>query len=84
VLRTRLATAAVAIPLLIWLVLGSPAWVFAGIVVGITAIGLHECATMALPGHRPARVFAIAAGLLFAAAHGPGRLLAIQRGWLTR
>ena len=28
--------------------------------------------------------FTFMAGLLFAAAHGPGRVLAIQRGWLTR
>jgi uncharacterized membrane protein YphA (DoxX/SURF4 family) len=28
--------------------------------------------------------FTFMAGLFFAAAHGPGRVLAIQRGWLTR
>jgi putative oxidoreductase len=28
--------------------------------------------------------FTFIAGLLFAAAHGPGRVLAIQRGWLLR
>ena len=28
--------------------------------------------------------FTFTAGLLFAAAHGPGRVLASQRGWLTR
>jgi uncharacterized membrane protein YphA (DoxX/SURF4 family) len=28
--------------------------------------------------------FTFAAGLLFAAAHGPGRVLATQRGWLAR
>jgi len=28
--------------------------------------------------------FTFAAGLLFAAAHGPGRVLAMERGWLTR
>jgi uncharacterized membrane protein YphA (DoxX/SURF4 family) len=28
--------------------------------------------------------FTFMAGLLFAAAHGPGRVLAIQRGWLAR
>ena len=28
--------------------------------------------------------FTFLAGLLFAAAHGPGRILAIQRGWLRR
>lgn len=68
VLRTRIATAAVAIPLLIWLILGSAPWVFAGVIVGITAIGLGEFATMALPEHRLARALAIAAGLGFAAA----------------
>lgn len=73
VLRTRLATAAVAIPLLIWLVLGSAPWVFAGVIVGITAIGLHEFATMALPEHRIARVLTVVAGLAFAAAIVMGR-----------
>ena len=68
VLRTRLATAAVAIPLLIWLIFASPAWLFAGIIVGITAVGLGEFAAMAIPTHRGFRVFAIAAGLGFAAA----------------
>jgi putative oxidoreductase len=28
--------------------------------------------------------FTFAAGLLFAAAHGPGRVLAMNRGWITR
>ncbi len=28
--------------------------------------------------------FTFAAGLLFAAAHGPGRVLAMKRGWLRR
>ena len=28
--------------------------------------------------------FTFIAGLLFAAAHGPGRVLALKRGWLTR
>jgi phosphatidate cytidylyltransferase len=68
VLRTRLATAAVAIPLLIWLIFASPAWLFAGIIVGITAVGLGEFAAMALPTHRGFRVLAVVAGLCFAAA----------------
>jgi phosphatidate cytidylyltransferase len=68
VLRTRLATAAVAIPLLIWLIFASPAWAFAGIIVGITAVGLGEFAAMAIPTDRGFRVLAIAAGLGFAAA----------------
>ena len=28
--------------------------------------------------------FTLAAGLLFAAVHGPGRVLALQRGWISR
>ena len=67
-LRTRLATAAVAIPLLIWLCLCSSPWVFAGVIVAFTAIGLGEFATMALPDHRGARVLAIVAGLALAGA----------------
>ncbi|MBY0275082.1 phosphatidate cytidylyltransferase [Candidatus Binatia bacterium] len=77
VLRTRLATAAVAIPLLIWLVLGSAPWVFAGVIVGFTAIGLGEFATMALPDHRLPRVLSIVAGLAFAAAVVSGRPAAL-------
>jgi len=68
VLRTRLATAAVAIPILIWLVLASPPWMFGGVVMGITAIGLGEFAAMALPSRRLARILAILSGLGFAAA----------------
>jgi phosphatidate cytidylyltransferase len=77
VLRTRLLTAAVAIPLLIWLVLGSTPWVFAGVILAITAVGLGECATMALPDHRGARLLAIVAGLAFAAAVVSGRSAAL-------
>jgi len=77
VLRTRLATAAVALPLLIWLILGSSPWVFAGVIVGFTAVGLGEFAAMALPEHRPARVLAIVAGLAFAAAVVSGRPAAL-------
>ena len=76
-LRTRLATAAVAIPLLLWLILGSAPWVFAGVIVGFTAIGLGEFAEMALPEHRAARLLAIAAGLAFAAAVVSGRPAAL-------
>jgi phosphatidate cytidylyltransferase len=66
VLRTRLATAAVAIPALIWLICCSPAWVFAGVIVAFTAIGLSEFAAMALPGRTIAQALSIAAGLAFA------------------
>lgn len=79
-LRTRLATAAVAIPSLIWLVLWSPGWAFAGTVVGLTAVGLGEFAAMAFSGHRLAQWYAVAVGLGFAGAvvsHRPDVLGAV-------
>ena len=49
-LRTRLLTAAVAIPLLIWLIRWSPPAFFAGFLGVVTALGLYEYFAMALPG----------------------------------
>ncbi len=49
-LSTRLATAAVAIPILIWLIFGAPAWLFNLVVLLITFISLREFAAMALRG----------------------------------
>lgn len=65
-LRTRLATAAVAIPLLILLVVAAPGWLFAGIVIALTAIGIGEAAAMALPGQRLGQALVVLAGLAFA------------------
>lgn len=65
-LRARLATAAVALPTLFWLVFFGPAWAFAGFVVGLTAVGLLEFSMMASPGQPQAQAFTITAGLLFA------------------
>lgn len=76
-LRARLATAAVAIPLLIWLIVAGPTWLFGGFVVAITAIGLGEFAAMALPGHAFAQALAVLSGLGFAGAvivRGPDAL----------
>ena len=76
-LRTRLATAAVAIPILLWLVLASPGWIFAGFVLAMTAVGLDEVASMALPDRPGGRVLCILAGLAFACAvivRGPDSL----------
>ena len=76
-LRTRLATAAVAIPTLVWLILASPAWVFSGFILAMTAVGLGEFAAMALPGHRLGQALCILAGLAFACAvivRGPDSL----------
>lgn len=67
-LRTRIATAAVAIPLLVWLVLASPAWLFSGFVMAITAVGLGEFVAMAIPGRALHQGLAVVAGLAIAAA----------------
>jgi phosphatidate cytidylyltransferase len=68
VLRARLATAAVAIPLLVWIIVAGPSWLFAGFILGMTAIGLGEFSAMALDGHRTAQALTVLAGLVFAAA----------------
>jgi len=66
VLRDRLATAAVGVPLLVWLICFGPAWLFAGVVLAVTAIGLGEYAAMALPEKPLAQFLAVLAGLAFA------------------
>ncbi len=65
-LRARLATAAVAIPLLVWLICCGPAWAFAGVVVAVTALGLGELTAMALAERPAAQALGIVAGLGFA------------------
>ncbi|MEO2166563.1 MAG: hypothetical protein ABGY42_00320, partial [bacterium] len=66
-LRTRLVTAAVALPVVAWLIFAAPLWVFAGILVAITAVGLGEFVAMAFPEQPYAQALAIAAGLALAA-----------------
>ena len=65
-LRTRVATAVVALPALLWLNFVGPPWVFAGVVVALTAVGLLEFVTMVAPEQRQVRAFSIVLGLLFA------------------
>jgi phosphatidate cytidylyltransferase len=67
VLPARLATAAVALPTLIWLIFFGPAWAFAGFVVAVTAVGLGEFSAMAFPGYLRAQLYAIGLGLGLAA-----------------
>lgn len=67
-LRARLATAAVAVPVLVWLILASPAWAFAGFVLAATAVGLGEFSAMALPDRPLAQGLAVVAGLGLAVA----------------
>lgn len=65
-LRTRLLTAAVALPAVAWLIFYAPLPLFAGFIVAVTAIGLGEFATMAFPDQPRAQASAILAGLAFA------------------
>jgi len=68
VLRARLATAAVAIPVLVWLIIWGPFWLFAGFVIAVTAIGLGEFANMALADRPLGQGLTVLAGLVFAGA----------------
>jgi phosphatidate cytidylyltransferase len=64
VLRTRLATAAVAIPLLIWIIVWNPGASFVWLVGIATLVGVGEYCTMAFPKDPWDRSFGIASGLL--------------------
>jgi phosphatidate cytidylyltransferase len=66
-LRTRLLTAAVAVPALWLFIMHAPAWAFGSFIVVVTAIGLGEYFAMALPHHLPERVAGTIFGLLVAA-----------------
>ena len=65
-LRTRLTTAAVAIPALVWLIFAAPIGLFAGIIVALTAVGLGEFVSMAFPGKARPQAYAVLSGLAFA------------------
>lgn len=73
-LRTRLLTAAVALPAL-WLVIWK-LWdpVFNGFILAVVAVALFEYASMAFPDDRPARVAGVAFGLGVAGAVLTGAL----------
>lgn len=66
-LRTRLLTAAVAIPALWLFIRYAPPWAFGAFIVVVTAIGLAEYFAMALPDHQPERVAGTVFGLVVAA-----------------
>lgn len=66
-LRARLATAAVALPALFWLIFVGPLWAFSGFIVAVTAIGLLEFVTMAAPDRRLTQSYTITVGLALAA-----------------
>jgi len=64
VLRTRLATAAVAIPLLVWIIAWNPWSLFAWLVGSAALVGVTEYFAMAFPDDRIDRAFGIVAGAL--------------------
>ncbi len=66
-LRTRLATAAVALPGLWLIVRYLPAPLFAGFIMAVTAIGLFEYFGMALPERRLERAMGVFWGMVIAA-----------------
>ena len=67
-LRTRLATAIVAIPLLVWLIAWNPWSLFVWLVGGAALVGVTEYFTMAFPDRLGDRVFGIVAGALMVVA----------------
>jgi phosphatidate cytidylyltransferase len=78
VLRARLATAAVAIPLLLALILYGPGWLFAVVVAAIAVVGIGEYAVMAFRSRPGEQALTIVLGILVvgAAASQDLRLLA--------
>jgi phosphatidate cytidylyltransferase len=64
VLRTRLATAAVAIPLLVWIIVWNPWSLFAWLVGGAAFVGVTEYFAMAFPDDPIDRAFGMVAGTL--------------------
>jgi phosphatidate cytidylyltransferase len=64
VLRTRLATAAVAIPLLVWIIVWNPWSLFTWLVGAAAVVGVTEYFTMAFPKDPADRLFGMAAGAL--------------------
>lgn len=71
-LRSRLLTAAVALPILIVLVCCTPPWLFAAVLFSLTVVGLHEYFTMT----QPASVLPPAIGILWGGAVSGAMMIA--------
>ncbi len=67
-LKTRLLTALVAIPLLWLIVRYLPMWLFTGFICAVAAVALFEYFEMALPEHPAERGLGVGGGILVAAA----------------
>ena len=72
-LRTRLLTAAVAIPLLVWLIFWAPVWLYNLVVLAATFVALREFSVMALQGMPGASTTVTAGGMAIAIAMGLGQ-----------
>src|SRR2546422_5646851 len=87
-LRTRLVTAAVALPALWLIVWKLPLYLFAGFIMAVAAMALFEYFTMALPGNAVERTAGLLWGLVIAGGvaaqqpklWGAGLGLAVIRG----
>ena len=69
-LRTRLATAAVALPLLLWLIFWAPFWAFRAVVLLLTLLALVEYFHMAFRTSVPLQSLGVAGGACVALAMG--------------
>ena len=65
-LRARLTTAAIGIPLLVWLVGWGPAWLFAALFLLLTAGALYEYFAMSFPDARGKQAAGVAFGIALA------------------
>lgn len=72
-LRARLLTTAVALPLLVWLIVWAPAWAYNVVILAITMLALREFAEMGLSGIAGARTTVVAGGMAIAVAMGLGQ-----------
>ena len=72
-LRARLATAAIAIPLLLLLIFAAPPWVYAAVVGVLALLGVLEFVSMAFPGNFRERAVGtvLGAGVIAGALWGP-------------
>jgi phosphatidate cytidylyltransferase len=85
-LKVRIGTAAVGLPLLVWLVGWSPSWLFSAALLVVTVAALREYFALVFPHSRAQQCLGIAFGLALSvfvflddlpAAHGLGMLLVI-------
>ena len=72
-LRTRLLTAAIAIPLLLWLIFRAPPWLYNLVILAATFVALREFALMALEGVQGAATAVTAGGMAIAVTMGLGQ-----------